>query len=141
MIDLANDPRLADVAMPQTNYPDALPLWHMLISQGAVACIEAFTDAEMPAAAGLSGLLTKHFPNEVFNPQFRMVVGRMVRQIMEHLGYDLARENVQINVPGIFSTGAVYVLRGQTLRDRGQRIVRSDRDAWARIRADLGHAA
>ena len=132
MTTLALDPRLADVAMPQTNYPDALPLWHLLISQAAVACIEAFTDAEMPAAGGLSGLLTKYFPAEVFDPQFRMVVGRMVRQIMERLGYDLAREDVQINVPGIFSTGAVYVWRGRSLRDRSQRITRPDRDEWTK---------
>ena len=135
--DLAFDPRFADFEAPQGSPGLSEPLWRLLLSREAASAVEAFTNAEMPAAAGLSGLLVAEFPAEVFKEQFRMEVGWRVRRVMEHLGYALHRKDVQINVPGIFSTGAVYLRPGIEPRDRSQRINRVQRNAWSQARIDL----
>lgn len=129
---LSSDPRLANLELPSPNFPP--DLWKLLCTREAAAAAEAATDAELPAAAGLSGLLVRHMPQHVADPQFRMAVGYGLRRILERLGCRLEREDVQITVPGIFSTGAVYVREGFKLRDRSARLKRADRDQWAKDR-------
>ena len=115
--------------LPNPNFPGKL--WNFLRTREAVAAATAFSDAELPAAAGLSGLLVRYFPTQVADPQFRMAAGYGLRRVMEALEFNLAREDVQITVPGIFSTGALYVRKGYALRDRSIRLRRSNRDQWA----------
>lgn len=129
---LSAEPRVAQLPLPTPNFP--ADLWDFLRTREAVAAAEAFTAAELPAAAGLSALLVRHMPSKVGDPQFRMAVGFGLRRVLEALGYDLEREDVQIAVPGIFSTGAVYVRKGFPLRDRSIRLRRPARDQWAQER-------
>jgi hypothetical protein len=116
-----------------------MAVWQFLCTREAASALEAVTAAELPAATGLSRLLVVHYPARVIDPQFRMEVGYGIRRVMEHLGYELAREDVQINAPGVFSTGALYRLVGFALRDKSVRLKRVDRNQWATDRM-LGEA-
>jgi len=131
---LSPDPRLVDLPLPSPNYSPEL--WALLKTREAAAAAEAFTAAELPAAAGLSALLVAHMPDKTGDASFRMEVGWGLRRVMEWLGYELARTDVQIAVPGIFSTGALYVLKPLKLRDRSVRLKRADRDQWAKDRME-----
>ena len=134
---LVLDPRLADIKNPASETLLSKRLWESLCSREAASAAEAFTNAELPAVAGLSGLLADQFPEEVADESFRKEAGWLLRRIMEHLGYEFCRKDVQINLPGIFTTGALYRRPGTQLRDRSVRINRSHRDAWAQARKQV----
>jgi len=129
------DPRLDGVDSPASAQLSK-DLWQILCSREAVSAAEAFSDVELPAVAGLSGMLIREFPKEIADEAFRKEVGWLMRRVMEHpnIGYLFDRKDVQINLPGIFSTGAVYRLKGTYARDRTKRISRADREAWAENR-------
>ena len=114
------------------------PLWNVLRSREAISAAEAFTAAELPAIAGLSGLLVRHLPNAVLEKDFGMTVGSFMRQIMRELNYEPDRADVQINLPGLFSTGIVYRRPdGPPMRDRSKRLDRAQRVEWANARINL----
>jgi hypothetical protein len=129
-------PALRNLQNP-TKTPTTDQLWSHLRTREAVSAAEAFTDAELPGPAGLSGYLVRHFPESVFEESFRKTVGFMLAEIMRTLGYEIHERDKQINVPGIFSTGALYRRVGTEMRDRSQRINRAQRNAWAQARIDL----
>jgi len=134
--ELEPDPRLKDFVIPAGSGSASDPMWRLLLSREATSAAEAFTNAEMPAAAALSGLFVDCLPEKVFVDQERMEFGWRLARVMEHLGYEIYRKDVQINVPGIFSTGALYRRPNVEPRDRSQRINRTQRNAWAQARID-----
>jgi len=74
--------------------------------------------------------LLEEFGVDVNQDRYRQMIGHMARQIMEALGYELDRENLRLTRLNMFTTAAAYRQKGDG-RDRGMRITRQQRDAWA----------
>lgn len=60
--------------------------------------------------------------------RYKQMIGHMVRQIMEALGYALVQPGARI-AKGLFTTGARYQQESDK-RDRTMRITREQRQAW-----------
>lgn len=109
-------------------------LWGWLRRVDIVARMEAASYLERAAVEPLGPVLLREFGEDVSEDRIKQLVGHMVRQIMEALGYELTQKGMAI-LKGLFSTGARYQ-RPQDVRDRSMRITREQRDAWLKKTAD-----
>lgn len=84
-------------------------IWEHLKSDTARYLMLLATDCEKPAVIGIDKYLTEKLGEDaLFGDNVRQMVGRMVRQLMEHYGYKLYQEDVGCPKFSIFKTGALY---------------------------------
>jgi len=128
------DPRLADLSYEPAHFRDlaesaiGYDLWGFLRRPDNVIRMETASFLERAAVEPLGPILLAEFGEPVAEDRHKQVIGHMVRQIMEHLGYELVQKGA--NIPkGMFSTGARYQQPDER-RDRSMRITREQREAW-----------
>lgn len=119
-----------DVA--ETDFGHALLAW--LTHRDNVIRMETASYLERAAVEPLGPHLVQHFGAEIAEDRMKQFIGHMVRQIMEHLGYELAQPGMRI-AKGLFTTGARYQLPADS-RDRSMRITPEQRQAWLQKTAE-----
>jgi hypothetical protein len=108
-------------------------LWNFLNQPDNVIRMETASFLGRPAVEPLSTGLLEEFGSEIAQDRTKQMIGHMVRQIMEPLGYTIEQQGVRIVRNRVFSTGTRYV----KLADPGKtaetmRITREQRENWLR---------
>lgn len=83
-------------------------VWEFLNTAEALACLETTSFLQRPALEGLQPQLVAKFGEEVRQDRYKQMMGRMVRQIMEHRGYQLDQTGVRTRVGDLFTSAARY---------------------------------
>lgn len=128
------DPRLTGLVYQPQNFRDlaespvGYEIWPWLIRADNVVRMETASYLERAAVEPLGPTLVADFGEPVADDRHKQMIGHMVRQIMEELGYELVQQGVRIT-KGLFTTGARYQ-REEEKRDRTMRITREQRQAW-----------
>ena len=86
-------------------------VWKFLHTEAAIACLETTTYLKRPALEGLQPHLVSEFGDEIRADRVKQMTGRMVRQVMESLGYGLDQTDVGIRVGDLYKTAARYAKR------------------------------
>ena len=73
-----------------------ISLWEFLCQSENLLRMETATYLHRPAAEVIAPSLILAFGKEAFTDRVKQMVGNMVRQIMESLGYVVDRQNVRI---------------------------------------------
>lgn len=132
--------RLAGRSGPLARSAEGERLIEVLTSRDAVCAVVGAIDA-YPNASPLPALhryLLGHLGIVAADDEMKILAGRVLRQVIEHLGGTHVRSE-EIEVGGIFTSGAVYELpttqRGQmdgkTRRDlAGQQLARNPSSPW-----------
>ena len=103
-------------------------VWAFLTRPDNVIRMETATSVERAAVEALSDPLIAEFGIEIDQREVKQVIGHMVKQIMESLGYE-AERTLRITRPGLFTSGLAFRRTG-TSRDRSVPITAEDRRAW-----------
>ena len=82
-------------------------LWQFLNEPLTMTRMETATDLGKPAVSGIEEPLLNEFGERVVDDRVKQMVGHMVRQVMESLGYQMEQHNVTIG-SALFSKGARY---------------------------------
>jgi len=69
-------------------------LWPWLNSTSTVALLESASDLGHPAVAGIEEALLKEFGAPILADRVKMMIGHMVRQVLEIRGWEIEREGV-----------------------------------------------
>tara|TARA_Y100000815_G_C13346626_1_gene502322 strand:- start:3722 stop:4042 length:321 start_codon:yes stop_codon:yes gene_type:complete len=93
------------------NTPLGASIWQFLHHDKSIACLETTTYLKRPALEGLQPHLLAEFGDDIRADRVKQMTGRMVRQIMESLGYSLDQADVGIRVQDLYKTAARYVKR------------------------------
>ncbi len=109
-------PAFAQLAQEKT----ATEIWTFLCQGENVVRAETATFLKKPALEALGPVLQCRF--DVFNEELveksvfdahKKLAGNMMRQIMEHLGYEIDKTGVQVVNKTIFKTATRYVKRSE----------------------------
>ncbi|MBK1659856.1 hypothetical protein [Paracraurococcus ruber] len=100
-----------------------------LLSRDAVTALVGAIDAapSRPPQPALDRHLLAAIGLDALDDEVKILIGRIIRQIVEHLGGHHVRKGVPITVASIFANGSIYELPGTT---RGK-VAPADRRAWA----------
>lgn len=74
-------------------------------------------EIDEPPAGGISPLLMRDFPKVQWDTNLRQVIGMMIRQVMDTLGYEVKQKSVHISQDPIFMTGTAYRIKPEGLDD------------------------
>lgn len=83
-------------------------LWQFLNTEDVFVCLDTTTFLKRPALEGLQPQLLEKFGKEIKPDRWKQMIGRMVRQIMEHRGYILDQTGVRMRVGELFTSAARY---------------------------------
>ncbi len=86
-------------------------LWLFLNSKESIIRLETTTFLKRPAVEGLQPQLLASFGEEIKEDRCKQMIGRMVRQIMEHNGYFFDQSGVRIRSELLFSSASRYCKR------------------------------
>lgn len=127
-------PDLSNLTYAPQNFSDLAgtelghALWSFLRERDNLIRMVTATLLERAAVEPLAGPLVEQFGDQVGDDRTKQMLGHMVRQVMEALGYEIDRTGLRITRPSLFTSGACY-----RLPERGERpmkITREQRDAW-----------
>jgi hypothetical protein len=102
-------------------------LWAFLTRPDNIVRMETATSLDRAAVEALSGPLIAEFGIEIDQREVKQVIGHMVKQIMESLGYE-AERTLRITRPGLFTSGLAF-RRIATSRDRSMPVTKEERRA------------
>jgi hypothetical protein len=107
-------------------------LWRFLLQADNVARLETATLLGRAAVEPLSARLLEEFGPEIAHDRVKRMIGHMVRQIMEALGYAVDRGGLRITRLNLFSSGTRYRRGDREADDEGDTPVISGeaRRAW-----------
>ncbi len=105
-------------------------LWAFLRHPHNVIRMETATQLDRAAVEPLADGLVDMFGDQARDDRTKQMVGHMVRQIMEALGYEIDRSGLRITRPSLFTSGATYRRPGRG--ERAMKITREQREAWVR---------
>lgn len=105
-------------------------LWGFLRHPHNLIRMETATQLERAAVEPLADGLVDMFGDQVRDDRTKQMVGHMVRQIMEALGYEIDRSGLRITRASLFTSGATYRRPGRG--ERAMKITREQREAWVR---------
>ena len=130
--------RTADLQYRGNYNPEASVLigaiWDFLRRDDNLIRMETAVRLDRAPVEALSAQLIFEFGTSIDLQIVKQMIGRMVRQIMEKLGYEIERKSLRITRPCLFSSGASYRRKGQ-VRDRS---VRNSADrTWLEGKGDL----
>jgi hypothetical protein len=82
----------------------------ILVSRAAVASLVGAISAapSRPPQPAVEQFLADDVGNEAFEKEAKKMIGRMIRQIVEHLGGRWVRRGVPITVKSRFTKGSIY---------------------------------
>lgn len=113
---LARDPNLegftpdfgnfANVGTPEFRAQIALILTSVEAVNRIIGAVSAAPTR--PPVAAIEQLLADHGGETAFDKEPKKMVGRLIRQIVEHLGGSFVRRGVPINVASRFKKGSIY---------------------------------
>jgi hypothetical protein len=85
-------------------------VWDTLVSvQAANRVIGSISAApSRPPVKAVESLLLEYVGKAVFADEAKKMVGRLMRQIIEHLGGNFVRRGVPLNVESEFTKGSIY---------------------------------
>ncbi len=84
-------------------------IWSFLNEPENVVRMETATYLARPAAEPLSPFLLERFGDPTRADRVKQMIGHMIRQVLEHRGYRVDRNNVRINREGnIFTSATRY---------------------------------
>ncbi len=89
----------------------AKKIWSFLNTDENFIRFETATELRRPALEPLQRRLLDEFGNEIRGDRWKQMMGRMVRQIMEHHGYSLDQTGIRIRNGEIFTSAARYKKR------------------------------
>jgi hypothetical protein len=108
-------------------------IWDFLRQHDNLVRMENAVQLDRTPLEALSAQLIFEFGTNIDLPHVKQMIGRMVRQIIERLGYEIDRKSLRITRPCLFSSGATYRRKGQ-VRNRS---VRNTPDrAWLEGKGD-----
>jgi hypothetical protein len=97
--------------------------------------METATSLDRAAVEALSHPLIAEFGIEIDQREVKQVIGHMVKQVMESLGYE-AERTLRITRPGLFISGLAFQ-RAETSRDRSVPVTNEERRArLTRVQGD-----
>lgn len=96
------------------NTPIGQAVWEFLHKETSIACLETTTYLRRPALEGLQPHLQAAFGKDIEDDRVKRMTGKMVRQVMESIGYELDQRDVGIRIKGIYKTAARYKKVGGT---------------------------
>ncbi len=102
-------------------------VWAFLTRPDNVIRMETATSVERAALEPLSDPLIAEFGIEIDQREVKQVIGHMVKQVMESLGYE-AERTLRITRPGLFTSGLAFRRTG-TSRDRSAPVTKEERRA------------
>jgi hypothetical protein len=129
------DSRVSDLRYDPQNFSDLYQavgpqLWDFMRRYDNVIRMETATFLDRAAVEPLGPYLLEEFGADVNQDRYRQMTGHMARQVMEALGYELDRSSLRLTRMNMFTTASAYKQRGDT-KDRGMKITREQREAWA----------
>lgn len=83
-------------------------IWHFLNTPQIIAQMETATALGRPAVEGIEEALLDAFGQQMLEDRTKQMIGRMVRQIMERMGYVIDQQNVKITSGAPFSRATRY---------------------------------
>jgi hypothetical protein len=110
-------PALADLDLKHGNYkalgesPLGKALCEVMKSEAVVLCLVASQIAapSRPPVVGIHRLLKHALGDKIFEPDFKRLTGRYVRQVLEHLGFRWKRSGVDVVVKNSpYASGSIY---------------------------------
>lgn len=128
------DSRLTELRYDPANFKEmgegiiGQALWNWLRRADNVVRMEAASYLERAAVEPLGPVLLQEFGEDVAEDRIKQMIGHMVRQVLEALGYELVQKGMTVS-KGMFSTGARYQ-QADEKRDRSMRITKEQREAW-----------
>jgi hypothetical protein len=130
MLDRVDDPHLSALEYQgrhfnHVSYVIERALWAFLMRPENIVRMETAASLERAAVEALSDPLIAEFGIEIDQREVKQVIGHMVKQIMESLGYETER-TLRITRPGLFTSGLGF-RRAGTSRDRSVPITKEDR--------------
>lgn len=105
-------------------------LWSYLKQHDNLIRMVTATLLERAAVEPLAAGLVAEFGEDVSDDRTKQMIGHMVRQVMEALGYEPDRSALRITRPSLFTSGTTYRLVGSG--PRAMKITRQQRDAWVK---------
>jgi hypothetical protein len=96
--------------------PLGIAIWKFLHSDESIACLETTTFLKRPALEGLQPHLQAAFGAAIKTDRIKQMTGRMVRQVMEDLGYNLDQTDVRIRVGDLYKSAARYAMPKQGVK-------------------------
>lgn len=129
------DSRVSDLRYDPQNFSDLYKtigpaIWDFLRRYDNIIRMETATFLDRAAVEPLGPYLLEEFGEDVNQDRYRQMIGHMARQIMEALGYELERTSLRLTRINMFTTAAAYKPLGE-IKDRGMKITREQREAWA----------
>jgi hypothetical protein len=112
-------------------------VWEFLIRPDNVIRMETASFLERAAVEPLAPGLVAEFGPDIAQDRIKQMIGHMVRQIMEAVGYEIDRPGLRITRESLFSSGARYQPQNQS-RDRTMKITPEQRQAWLEKTAKSG---
>lgn len=104
-------------------------VWMFLIRPDNVIRMETASFLERAAVEPLAPGLVAEFGRDIAQDRIKQMIGHMVRQIMEAVGYEIDRPGLRITRESLFSSGARYQPQDHS-RDRTMKITPEQRQAW-----------
>ncbi|ABA04068.1 hypothetical protein Nwi_0803 [Nitrobacter winogradskyi Nb-255] len=104
-------------------------VWKFLIRPDNVIRMETASFLERAAVEPLAPGLVAEFGPDIAQDRIKQMIGHMVRQIMEAVGYEIDRPGLRITRESLFSSGARYQPQDHN-RDRTMKITPEQRQAW-----------
>ena len=95
-------------------------IWDFLRRHDNLIRMETAVRLDRTPLEALSAQLIFEFGTNINLQIAKQMIGRMVRQIMQALGYEIERKSLRITRPCLFSRGATYRRKGQ-VRNRSIR--------------------
>lgn len=90
------------------NTPMGVSTWALLNEPVNITRLETSTALGRPGIEGIEAPLLEHCGEAILDDRFKRMVGHMVRQILERLGYVIDQSNVKITNGALFSRGTRY---------------------------------
>ncbi len=84
-------------------------IWDFLNKYPNIVRLETASKLSRPAVEGVADNLLDKFGEDVQDDRTKQMIGHMVRQIMERLGYQLYTQNASVRFGGLFSKGSKYI--------------------------------
>lgn len=83
-------------------------VWDYLNDDRIKSKMQLATDLGFPAVEGVGNDLFYKFPSVYRNDRYKQMIGHMIKQIMESLGYSHYKKNIKCTKQRLYSNGSVY---------------------------------
>lgn len=93
----------------KAHQPIGKEIWEFLNTRENQIRMETAVELRKPPAEALVKVLVERFGDEIKEHRIRQMIGHMIRQVMEHLGYQLQTQSRKVGNKRLFTRAATYV--------------------------------